>query len=277
MPGWRRRSTAAACPTWPKLREIFLAPIHQPFKELVNASFFRQLFESRVTMPYGFLPVELLDRSEATMVRVLDGLKHFSEQQGDSRSLARQVRQELEAALQLPVIKTWYEWPDSPACDAALKDLGRPLDDDPKQWAFLFAWLFTHALGKIQGTADASRRSRSWLDEWLLGKIVAGTFRDLGLDDWTVNHGLQLVELLTTFQNWFQQDESGHWDALAAMESLFKDGDGQQFLGVNRYDDIIWFTGQALEELLDWFYVAAAIQGSSPTRTSHRPRWRGVG
>ncbi|MFQ5595411.1 MAG: alpha-amylase family glycosyl hydrolase, partial [Anaerolineae bacterium] len=53
------------------LREVFLQPIHEPFKELVNAGLFRQLMDARVTEPDEEPDTELLDEVEQKTLHLL--------------------------------------------------------------------------------------------------------------------------------------------------------------------------------------------------------------
>jgi hypothetical protein len=47
------------------------------------------------------------------------------------------------------------------------------------------------------------------------------------------------------------------------LSGLLKDGEGQQFLQVNRFQDILWYNGEALEELLRYLFLVAVIQSSA--------------
>ena len=242
------------------LREVFLLPIHHPFKELVNADFFRKLHAARVTEPFGFLNEELLDAMQQKMVRLLRALRQFSGGTGDEEVLALETRRRLETSLQLPVVESWYEWPADTKTQAALKYLKTAGHDELFPWSYLFGWIVVHSLGRIVGDADVPQRSRSWLDEWLLSKIIGNTLRDLKADDTAASQGVRLVGLLTSNQRWFEMEGPEELRAYRTLESLLKDGDGQQFLGINRYEEIVWFNGESFEELLWWLYVAAVIQ-----------------
>ncbi len=249
------------------LRSVFLLPIHRPFKDLVNAHVFRELLAARVTVPHGFLNDELLDGVQQKVLNLLRALKHFAGGAGDEAALARTTRLRLEAVLQLPVVDGWYNWPSE--SQAALKYLQANLKDDPGLWACLFAWVFVHGLGEVVVDAEAQQRSRSWLDEWQLSKILAGAFRDMGLGDATVARAVRLVGLLTANQCWFP-DASLAKPAPAkvpaayrVLECLLKDDEGQQFLGVNRFEEVVWFTGEALEELIWWLFTVAIVQSSA--------------
>jgi hypothetical protein len=66
-----------------------------------------------------------------------------------------------------------------------------------------------------------------------------------------------LIKILTRHQRWFAKET-----VCQAVETLLKDGEAQQFLSVNRYDDILWFNREAFEEMLWWLMLTAALEVS---------------
>jgi hypothetical protein len=73
--------------------------------------------------------------------------------------------------------------------------------------------------------------------------------------------------LLTGYQKWFEAKSSDQKQVHAILEALFKDDEVQQFLQVNRYNDIWWFNKEAFEEILWWLMMVAALAiGSDPSR-----------
>jgi hypothetical protein len=201
------------------------------------------------------------------MVRAM---KHLSHGSGDETALAALVHERLEFALRLPSLGGTRVWPDSPEGREAFDLLKSTLTDDARPWFCLFGWVFVHALGRIVGEADFAPRSRSWMDEWLLGRILAGVFRNLGYDEPAAWRTVKLIGLLTTHQHWFADavakdgatDDGAAPASYRVVEALLKDSDGQQWLGVNRYQEVLWYTGEAFEELLRWLFLVAVIQGA---------------
>src|SRR5262249_44691394 len=149
---------------------------------------------------------------------------------------------------------------------AAVAYLESRLSDEPRLWACLFGWVLVHSLGRILGETDCARQSRSWLDEWLLGRLLARALQDLGLDEPQAWAAGQLVGLLTTHQCWFQPGAPADRRPYRVLESLLKDSEGQQFLRVNRFQDVLWYTQEALEELLWWLFAVAVVQSSADAR-----------
>ncbi|MEJ2558491.1 MAG: alpha-amylase family glycosyl hydrolase, partial [Anaerolineae bacterium] len=146
------------------LRETLLRPVHYPFKDLANAAMFRRLIDARVTQPDGQIDQHLADEVEQKMVHLLREVKQFAGGTGDETALAREVRNRLEAILQLPVLASHFPSPRSRKYQAATNYLTANLNDDPSVWGTLLGWLFTPALGQVVSESDFEQQSRSWMD-----------------------------------------------------------------------------------------------------------------
>jgi hypothetical protein len=311
------------------LKELFLQPILQPFKELANAAMFRRLFDARVTAPDQQLDLELLDEVEQKTVVLLKAIKAFTESAGDEAAVALEVRRTLEAVLRLPILSSQFPSPESRGGDeaadsepaaaqvpdtsaptgisttaakktelgddaapadeasaglsdyaAAAREILARLEGDPETtaatdagetseptlalWSRIFSWAFIHALGKLADPIDYDEQSRSWADEWLLGRIIAGALQEIGLDQVAAARAVVIVKRLTSHQHWFEaRDAEG---AYTVLESLLSDSEVQQLLGVNRYQGILWFNKQSFERLLWWLLLAAIMLSSDATR-----------
>ena len=165
------------------------------------------------------------------------------------------------------------------AWDHATIELFRRLDGDlweatghnPVRWGALLGWLLVHRLGAVLDPEGAAGRTRSWLDEWLLGRVIARPLDDLGLDAGAVERALTLIRWLTTHQDWFAGLAAGSGEEAAAaagpvgpayrlLEALLGDGDVQRFLQVNRYQEVLWFNRESFDELRWWLLLAAVVE-----------------
>ena len=272
------------------LREIFLQPIHDPFKDLVNAGMFRRLIDatrrsqveklegSKVESPQiddqpvnvpTFQPANLqplLDEVEQKLVNLLHAIKHFTGGAGDATAIAQELRRQLEAMLQLSLLEPRFPAPWSQRYTEAVERLRAGLSDDASLWGVLLGWLVVHALGKISADVDFEQQSRSWIDEWLLGRIMAGALQDLGLDEPAAAQAVKQIELLTSHQSWWRTRGFDH--AGRVLESLLADGDVQRFLRMNRYQGVLWFHKEAFGQLRWWLLALAAIQISADPERS---------
>jgi hypothetical protein len=244
------------------LRELLLQPILHAFTELVNADMFRRLMESRIILPQAELDQTSIEEIEKKMINLLWEAKKFTDGREDEIAIARELRHKLEAILYLPIITSHFPRLQPKGVKAAAKYLNKKLTDAPYTWGTLFSWLFVHTLGKVVSQAGFSEQSRSWIDGWKLDKTIAEALTELGLDEATTRRSVILVKLLTNHQRWFDQKA-----IYPVVEKLLKDSETQQFLMVNRYNDILWFNQEAFEELAWWLMLVSAIEiGFDPLR-----------
>jgi hypothetical protein len=235
------------------LKEILLQPIQHTFRELINANTIRRLIEARIIEPDVKPDQTIVEEMEQKMINLLLEAKKFSGGSEEERTIAIEVRQKLEIILSLPTISTRFPWGDS-------KEV-----TEEKFWTLL-GWLFVHALGKVVTQKDFPEVSRSWIDEWRLGKTIVNVLRELGLDETASWRTVILIKLLTTHQGWFEEKGASQF-----LGSLLKNNEVQQFLQINRYNDILWFNREAFDDLVWWLKLLAAIEISSdPKRTAHQ-------
>jgi len=257
------------------LREILLRPVHGPFRELVNADLFHRLMDACAGVDEA-----LIHEVEQRSLRLLREAKHLSGGNGDEVAIAQEIRHKLEAVLGLPLLASRF--PPQPQTALSFLQLQRELvaglRDDPSAWPILLGWLFTHALGKVVDGTDSGQISRSWSDEWLLGKATASTLQDLGLDADSATRAVTMIKILTSHQRWFEGydvqtglranvlAEEGR--AYQALKSWLEDGAVRQFLKVHRYpptpaSGVLWFNKEAFDELLWWMLLLAMIVTSA--------------
>ena len=242
-------------------QELYLQPVRQPLMELLNPGMLRRLWSGRVLAPGDHVDEDLLGDAENAMTHALREICRFSTVPGDAITPAKQARRELDAALRLPVLGTLL--PVQPAeteeAETALPD---PLAE-PGAWGTLLAWWVVHGLGRVTGDDNDETVSRSWIDEWRLSTIIVGVLRDLGASEMAANDGASLVKLLTSHQQWARVPT-----ARQAMLSLLRDTEVQQWLQVNRYQDILWFNKETFQRLVRWLALIAVVTAYAESDTA---------
>jgi glycosidase len=244
------------------LKEMLLQPLHDVFKELANPGMFRRLTNARTTQPHAQPDQKLMEEIEKKTMDLFREVKQLSGGEEDEMTIAREVRHKLEAILCLPIITSRFSRLQPKGAKEAAEYLHKKLTDSIYIWATLFSWLFVHALGKSVSQTDFAEQSRSWIVEWRLGKTIAEVLTELGWDEATTWRPVTLIKILTNHQGWFSE-KAVH----QVMEKLLKDSEVQQFLQINRYNDILWFNKEAFEELIWWLMlVSAIVNGFDPFR-----------
>jgi glycosidase len=242
--------------------EIVLEPVRGPFAELVNADTFRRLIETSLqvgksaSLQVGELAV--LDEVEQKTIHLFQAAARISNLQSPIASIAQSVRQKLEAFLRLPSLRQRFPLPRSRkykwASDYLTAGLGGPAARPT-----LLGWLFTHTLGKVAGETGFEQTSRAWIDEWLLGKIIANAARDMGPDEGAAWRAVETIKVLTSHQRWFEMQVPKTRRAREVLYSWLSDEDVRRFLRVNRHNDVLWFNKEAFDQLLWWMFAVAVV------------------
>jgi glycosidase len=246
------------------LKEMFLKPLHDSFRELMNARMLRRLMDARTE---ELDREKLMGEAEQKTIHLLREVKRSAKGTGDEKALAREVRNKLQATLQLPLLESHFSSSRSRKLKVVAEFLKANSIDDPSTWGTLLGWTFIHSIGKIAGEDGLEERSRIWIDEWSLGKIIAGTLRDFGTDEPSAWQAVGTIKLLTAHQRWFEVESSKKERIYRVIESLLKDTEVQRFLQVNRYQEVLWFNKEAFDRLLWWMLVISAVASSAdPSR-----------
>jgi hypothetical protein len=268
------------------MKETFLLPVHQAFKQLANAPTFSRLISARWVGQQQQADQAILDETEGKTLELLRQISRFVSAPGDQAAQAHEMRRELEAVLRLAASAGRTPTPDAQHATAKVKRgsgptlaeyLAAPLDNDAYspfgrgevvasgsgaiyRWGILLSWWCVHSLGKVVVQQGFEAQSRSWIDEWLLGKVLARVLQDLGADEAAAWRGVAIVKWLTSQQSALESAGPDTAEgAYMLMEKLLQDDDLQQFLGVNRYRDVLWFNKEAFEQMVWWLLVAADV------------------
>ncbi len=238
------------------LKEVFLQAVHHPFRELVNRGSFEYLIDNRA-LPIQ--PVRVKGKKAAALApaaepdqavneftwkseAILQGVQAITRGGGSIDETVAALRSEAEAVLKLPVLKGAGRFA------TALKYLQsiRLVQGERRTWGVLLGWLATHRLGQVLDAAQAAEISRTWIDEWLLGKIIAGTLGEMGLDAAAAERVVSLTRLLISHQGWFDEKIPVQQRPYQALQGWLGDQEVQRVLGVNRFQGTLWFNKEIL-------------------------------
>jgi hypothetical protein len=223
----------------------------------------------------------LLDEVEQKALRLGQEVKAYTESTGDEKALAREIRTKLQTLLDIGRLAASAEkdegrefanrsskdesslvQPPSETPDA-LEYVRSSLGKDEQTWGAVLAWLFTHHLGKLVTETDYAGQSRSWVDEWLLRKIIAGTLQSMGDDEAGAARGVLLVNALITQQDCLKAQAGEAKPAYRVVEAWLKDDDVRGFLQVNRHQNALWYNKEAFDQLLNLELLAAVLDAMS--------------
>jgi glycosidase len=269
------------------LKEIFLQPVHYAYRELINYGFINYIIDHK-SVPESVeqpdLSILLLEINNK-VTRLLLEIKHLIKGNGNEINLVLEDCKNIQGMLNLPLLNEIDK--DSEQYQKAakfvldpdnykeLKNFSEGLNKrDVFVWSPLILWLLNSNIGKLVSDESFNEISRSWIEEWLLGKIMTETFKDLGFDGQKALFETGFVKLLIMHGEWWEittsvekTDTAKTTDkqvsAYKILKSWLEDREVQQFLGINRYQDILWFNKESLEKWLWWMFVTAIIRITS--------------
>ncbi len=242
------------------LCEMNLQPIHQPFRELVNADTLRRWLTDPTT--------DLLDEIAEKFLQFACAAKRFGGGSGDEIALTQQTRREIETVLRLRVRGRVLQ-SESRQYRAAIHALKSYLADDAVS-ASVLVWTLVHALGQLQGDGAVSEQSWRWLAEWRLSKLITQAFHELGWSEASARHAVATIRVMTKHQRWFRLRNRKTSRARCVLDAWFADDETRQYLQVNRFNEIVWFNKEAFETLVNWMLVVAGVALSSGKRIKQK-------
>ncbi|MDI6735424.1 MAG: alpha-amylase family glycosyl hydrolase [bacterium] len=225
-------------------KEIYLEPVLIPFKQVLNKDMLMKLAGGRIQ--------EILTQFEQDMEVLLRRIKEFVGGNGDEVKIANQSMNLLSATLKLEGLAPIS---GNEEYNSALNYLQSGIYKEDSTYLpvlrVLFSWVIVSGLGRAKSESGYERQSASWLNEWLLGKIVRHTFTELGCDGYTAGRETHLLGILTTWHNGF--------DSAPKVKAMLDDPKVAAYLNFNWHQDTLWLSKEALEELMYWLFVASVV------------------
>ncbi len=236
------------------LRELFLRPLHLKFTALMNAQTIHQLFDQ--TSPPN---TELFQELKAKYLEFLNEVNNYTGSNRDVQPIADDFGNDLISIVRLKQVMTELGRSRSRMAKAAVQYLKQSLPRDLFHCSVLFGWSLVRHLGRVLVEQDYEAQSRSWIDEWLLGKIFAIVGKELGFNDQQAWQAIALIKILTSHQNWYESDGHMPGRAYRIFTRFMEDQEVQHFLQINRYQDILWFNKESFESFIAWLFEIAIV------------------
>jgi glycosidase len=246
------------------LTELFIQPVLQPFKEMINSGYFNYL-DSLIQAGNG-LPPSITAEAREKLSAFLQGIERATHQSLHQFDLA------LETSLK--GLQTVIALPALPA--EARQSHMKKLENASAYLANSFAGLRQHTLlawtlfgqvglGSLQGSPELL--SLAWADEWQLYKTFAALLRKLGNDEAEANHAIKALKLLTTQHDWYRQ--IGNQTTAEIVKSWLTVPEILDFLHVNRFEDVLWYDHDAMLDFAWWMTMVAYLDAEmNPQATS---------
>jgi len=243
------------------LREIFLQPIHHSFSELSNAKFLRELWDIRCAILNKKLespPENLLSDIEIKATNLFSEVKRHTNGIGSIEEQAKKINSIINCLVTGFDVQTYIPPYDKEIFLRNIAEIDENIRNDDLVFYTFCHWTFVHSLGAIvfDTEKDIHELSRSWIDEWFLGRFIIQTLTDLGFNREAASREVTIIKLLTSYQHWCT-DYVNTYDLIS---NLLRDNEVRDFLQINRHMDTLWFNKEAFEGLIFWMILVTSVK-----------------
>lgn len=243
------------------LKEIIFQPILGPFRDLVSAEVLNRMIDTSLKRREPVAEINLISEVESKVVNLLKEVNQFTgnrQEEATLENIASEVRADLEVILNLDEqIRLIGDRRSNRWIRKFLEDGNLP---DQVFYNVLLGWMFIRSLGKVVSEEGSQMRSRSWMDEWLLSRALATSFRDLGLSEdlawWTTD----MIKALLAVEVSLEFDPGAEVTASQVLKSWLVSDDVQNLLGINRFQGILWFNKEKYYQFLRLAFAAGLVR-----------------
>lgn len=222
-------------------RELVLRPIHEPFREVMNASMLKALC--------GRPTPAVRKKLDAALAGFLKAIADNTSVRPDAVTIQKRLWDELEV---LRTFAARVKKAKAPEKTAAF--LLKPIPAGRKKgldfWRVPLALALAHQVTRTRTEDDYSAHVTTDIDEWFLARIVADAFRELDPDEQSANMDALLVKVLSAYPSAVEfAPASG---GVVVLRRMLHDPAVQRFLLMNRYDDVVYVNKEQFERLVYW-------------------------
>jgi len=245
-----------------ELRALFIRPVIEAFEALLNPEIMKRMLGVRLSRKGALSDESLLPEIQRRVRGLLLRIGEKAHAPGDANAVSSGILKRVEAVLRLKAAGNRIAVKGTGETSAATARIKKHLDSDPRRFCILSVWSFVHRLGRLREGDQWRELSRSWIDEWRFGDVIARGLACLGESEPDAWKSVAEAKLLTLHQAWFVRGK-GELTAGSVLEGLLSDETVRQFLQFNRFQETLWFNKEAFEELMDWLLCVAAVEISA--------------
>lgn len=247
------------------IKALILEPVQKPLREILNPGYMKYLLDNRIKSSPYLVPTKLLQEARKKERQLVNGIGQLTGSANNQTSVIKNVVSTVELILNLSSLDKRYPFAGSKPYQAAVKSIKGGLLVE-NNWVTLLAWAFIRELGMLSGGSDPENQTISWIEEWQISRILNDALLSMGVPSQDGNTILQAIHFLVMQQNWWERLNDTSLRSIT--QEWLSDEHIQSFLGVNRYQDILWYSKEKFEEFTWWLQILALLQVSGKKNVS---------
>jgi glycosidase len=231
------------------LKEMILAPIHNPLKDLINDEFLREVIKINPKLQDD--PVKLSYKKYTE--NIIGAVREHLQSDCDVTGINEGIIDKLDAVLRIKDMHI-----QNKNVSPGMKYICSKMKDDISIWRIPLMWAVVGDLGKIRTKNNYELQSDAMLDELLLGKVISNIIYSSEHDEWLAAQKTLLIKIMTGYSNWYEAviDEK----KTAFFREMFNDYDVQLYLNFNQHNGVTWYSKERTEDMLYWLMFVSFVK-----------------
>jgi Glycosidases len=244
------------------LTELFIQPVLQPYRELVNSGYLVYLLE-QAAAGKAHADEALLKEAKGKFDALFHGIgTALNAPMPNQAAVSAEMLACLNATLSLNALAKEAAAMQMKKMKQAAAHIESNLNELNR--LTLLLWTFTGQLGKARGADEGGMLSQSWAEEWQLYKTAAAVLGQMGYPETEIAHAMKALRLISGQQDWY--DKLGKLPLSEIAKTWFSSPEILAFLQVNRFEDILWYNREAFADFLWWMAAIALLNCEMKTQ-----------
>jgi len=238
------------------LKETFLSPVHEPFLQIIDSEFLKDITDLTLSKnKQKDLVNKIEEKYQKSLKEFMTRVQEYASTNADIQTIVDNILIKFRYLIHLNEISSYLEIKPTANIKTALNFLNKNAPSS----SLLLICLSVAEIGKLQDESYSRIISLSWLDEFLLSKLIEQSFQQEGFDEFSSNRQILLIRILTLVPDWLEEYDENPG---AAIKALFQYQEVQKYLRVNQYQETLYFHYESLIELLAAFYSSSILSVS---------------
>lgn len=240
------------------LQEMWLGPGVKLIKEIINPGYFQYLMANRTNSETAMVPERVFQEAETKLNPVLISINRNSVNESRFGEIKSSTNRILNFILTLPTSDRNLVSSTPNRSIKALEFFMQGLTRHNSRWYGLFALAFVLNFGRLESDTAADDENITMVESWRVPQLLVHTANEAGFSPEDSGQLSQQLKLAISQRHWYSK--MGSFDVGRISQVWFSLPEIQQFLGVNRFKDILWFNHENFEDFMWWMMASALIE-----------------
>ena len=230
--------------------ELYLKPVLEPFRQLIEPEYIRSIFGLRTAMDEGAIAIALKEFKKR-MHAFVSASSSMLETDTPVEAIVEDTVQKLQALI---AIDRGTILPSDEVQEYLQLHLGKMELPTVPIFRVLYLYNLVHAFGYLRSGLGGEDETALLIDECGLERTLQRALDALGTEATSAEYESRLITILSSYPL---------PGALGDFEDLMVDPKIGKILDYNTFDDVLWFNKEALGSLIWWIFTTGVMNLAS--------------